>query len=487
MAPKLVPSQTKPTDPSINASEKRALLQQTNLAYDGGEEMPEAMDETPCRINYCTLCLVMVTGFVAAVEYAMLMPTVWSYLKEVNADRQFLGVTLAAFALGRLVFFVPMGTWSDKHCMRAPFVTCCVLQVIGNLMYGSAGYFGSKYMILFGRFIVGLGASNTTLTTSYISRSIPPRLQTRMFSIQTGINLFGAVIGPAINALIVHLNWKEGILFLNERTIAGYGMVPLNIILLILYLVVFLEPREKTPHDMLAAKEIRRRNRHRHWVGVLAHNGMWWGLQVIFCVGFLLSSIETIITPLTKEQYNWGTMENSILFACVAVVALLSVLTTIIVDKLCGLQVRYFCVAGLSILVGSLVFSLILNGGETIPKWSLLAYGGSFLYGLVMLGVSSSGIYSIRAAGRNKGFYLSLVQVFQCIGRFLGPIVAGGTMGHSEHYLYFSVCLGVALSSSFGLGHVWRKLDVRKLTHNSPENIIATEEDTDVLLIDEEP
>lgn len=61
MAPKLVPSQTKPTDPSINASEKRALLQQTNLAYDGGEEMPEAMDETPCRINYCTLCLVVVS------------------------------------------------------------------------------------------------------------------------------------------------------------------------------------------------------------------------------------------------------------------------------------------------------------------------------------------------------------------------------------------------------------------------------------------
>ena len=31
---------------------------------------------------------------------------------------------------------------------------------------------------------------------------------------------------------------------------------------------------------------------------------MWWPLLVIFSVGYLLASLETVVTPITRDQYK---------------------------------------------------------------------------------------------------------------------------------------------------------------------------------------
>jgi len=125
-----------------------------------------------------------VDTFIMNVEYSCLMPTVYDYTISLNGDAKFFGYVLATFSLVRMCVFIPIGWWADKRSFRE--VYCCTAAVgfIGCFIYGAAGALGSKWWLLIGRALTGLGASNTTLSRTYVSKCVEADEFTRILGVQ---------------------------------------------------------------------------------------------------------------------------------------------------------------------------------------------------------------------------------------------------------------------------------------------------------------
>eukprot|EP00039_Didymoeca_costata_P001741 m.54720 g.54720 ORF g.54720 m.54720 type:complete len:468 (+) comp10945_c0_seq1:362-1765(+) len=417
-----------------------------------------------------SLAIVLGTMFVNAIEYSILMPTVWHYTQSLGGTKLYLGIVLAAFSLGRLLCLLPVGVWSDARSIKEVFLVTMTLQVIGNLLYGLAGHFKILGFILAGRALCGLGASNSSLSNIYISRSVAPKKQTMLFSIQSGIMLFGNVLGPALNLGLVHLDVKLGIFELNENTAAGYFMFFLNLIFMVLLAYRFRDPASQSLHSTGSSDE----KKDEKWLSHLISSGSWWSVHVAFTNGFLVSSLETALTPISKDEYNFGSLQNSFMFAGIALVALISVVTTIKLDK--HYSGRRISLIGISIMCISLVAIVAVSFRKYLPLWGLGGFGGSLFFGLAMTGNTAHSIYSILLKGKPKGFFLSFKMIIMSIGRVIGPLVAGIALHSGHHKFFFIIVAVIGMSLPFTLPCVWDKISSAELYHQEDSQTNETDE-----------
>ena len=439
-----------------------------------------------------SLALVLLTGFVAAVEYSVLMPTAWQYVQQLNGTEMELGVALSLFPAAKLAAFLPVGVAADAGVpMRAIFVLCLALQVGGNMSYGLAGHCGALWMVYLGRAGAGLGAALATLVSAYIARAQPIEAQTHLFAVQTGARLVGNVLGPAVNVGLARLHVEWGIIDLNPLTAPGYLLALLNALLIVAFAGIFREPPPAVrrrggggegvallpaqPRGALAAvAEV---------AGGLGSTGAWWCLHVIFCLGGLLSMLETAITPITKAQYGWGTVQNSLLFGGIAGAALLAVAAVIVLDRRGKVRTLNIALIGVGLLLAALVFGAVACTPHEIPLWSLLTFAGGMIVGLIMMGTSASGLCacppahstrqrggscrtdSVALAGRgDTGKFMAVQLIAASLARVLGPIAAGAAfqMPH-PHRVFFCGALGLAATLPITAALCRRRLDAAVL------------------------
>ena len=100
-------------------------------------------------------------------------------------------------------------------------VITSIIGIIGNCMYGLAESADSKYILLIGRMIAGIGAANSALVRPYISLVTVHEERTKYMSISTGLSMLGLLVGPALNVAFVHSNVSFGFTSFNKRTSAG--------------------------------------------------------------------------------------------------------------------------------------------------------------------------------------------------------------------------------------------------------------------------
>lgn len=382
-----------------------------------------------------SLMLVIACNFVNAIEYAILMPTVWLYLEGMGATKHMLGITLAAYSLGRFLFFLPAGSFSDHYSMKPLFIATFALQMLGNAVYGVAGYFRLPWLAVAGRFVVGVGACNTTLTSAFIARTVAPARQPRVFALFMGSSLVGNVLGPAINAGLVHLSVRFWIVHLNTETAAGYLMLVVNAVLLLAFACKFRDPAklpvqpqpQPQTHKLDSSGKKKKKVPHSGgdttdgasnaaWYRVLSATGTWWCLVAAFCNAQLMSSLETVITPLTKENFGWGTLENSIMFGGIAFVALMGVVTSILLDKLTRSTPRDRVAGGLFITASALGVSVWFSF-RAMTILHLMLFAGPFIFGLVFIGSNNPVIFSILVPPHRKGFFTAIQQMTLCFSR----------------------------------------------------------------------
>ncbi|CAB4012325.1 RNA-directed DNA polymerase from mobile element jockey-like, partial [Paramuricea clavata] len=89
------------------------------------------------------------------VEEYLILPSAWYYLKNLGETNEFLGLTLAAYSAGTLVFAPFIGFLAVKcQASKSLAVMCGLVKLFGNALYSIPvnGYFP-----LFGRFISGIG------------------------------------------------------------------------------------------------------------------------------------------------------------------------------------------------------------------------------------------------------------------------------------------------------------------------------------------
>ena len=164
----------------------------------------------------------------ACYRYGLLMPTVWEYLeKDMHTESKiWLGITISAFSISRTLCFAVVGMWADRRGFREPYTVCCAIGVIGGVCYGVAGKVlgGSLCLVVTGRFVSGIGAARATLASAYVARTVAPSGRTTWLGIVTGMQLFGNLFGPALNAIFLDLRVSVWVFELNTATSAGEAM-----------------------------------------------------------------------------------------------------------------------------------------------------------------------------------------------------------------------------------------------------------------------
>ncbi|VEL07287.1 unnamed protein product [Protopolystoma xenopodis] len=153
-----------------------------------------------------------VWGFLTNVERAVIVPTLFLYLKTrwgESASQHFYGLSMTAFGLAVLVS-TPVYGLAAHHGLRVKVLLLAAnqMEVIGNLLYLFAP---SPWLVLTGRFVAGLGAgcepplyADLTRLTSKEERT--PYLIAMLLTKQVGL-----IFGPACTLMMHGLNavWGE--------------------------------------------------------------------------------------------------------------------------------------------------------------------------------------------------------------------------------------------------------------------------------------
>jgi MFS family permease len=199
----------------------------------------------------------------------------------------FFGVLLAIFSIVRMVVFIPVGWWADARPFREVLSITAFVGFVGCLIYGAAGAMGSKYYLILGRALTGFGASNTTLSRTYISQCVHADDFSAEIGKQMVFNLLGVMLGPAIIGIVRDVEFDLGWFHFNEQTAPGYIMALLQLGMLASFLTIFNEPPVRKMSTI--RKEGIDDEGAGGWEGIkrcLGSGGGWFMLLTTFCVNF---------------------------------------------------------------------------------------------------------------------------------------------------------------------------------------------------------
>lgn len=181
--------------------------------------VPGAGDEQPPKPS---LKLMNFNTFAMNVEYSCLMPTVHKYSQSLGAGPMFFGFLLSIFSIARMLLFIPIGRWADKRPFREVLSCTAAIGFVGCFIYGAAGSLGNKWYLILGRVLTGIGASNVTLSRTYISQVVEADKFAKVIGTQMIFDLMGIMIGEdrvrACVARLLLLLWSGNQGF-DERTV----------------------------------------------------------------------------------------------------------------------------------------------------------------------------------------------------------------------------------------------------------------------------
>ncbi|GMI13795.1 hypothetical protein TrVE_jg9647 [Triparma verrucosa] len=423
------------------------------------------------------------------IEYSCLMPTVYDYTQSLDGDAAFFGFLLATFSITRMLVFIPIGWWADVRPFREVFAFTAFVGLIGCFIYGAAGALGNKWWLVVGRVLTGLGAANTTLSRTYISKCVEADQFAKVIGVQMTLDLFGVMIGPALIAGITKVNFDYGWFHFNEQTAPGYIMAVLQFFMLVSFLTTFVEP---PPQDVTQRKTIRRKsleastnedveaairvksdNKRAIW-RVLVTGGGWFFILTTFTVNFNLCALETVATPLMEKQYDWHSIENSSFFAACAFVGMVAMLTGMWIDK--NLSGRKAIALGFTCMLSAFGIWLVFDGGLDLPKGPFLLGSAICIFGLCVLTPANSAYFTkvVEYQGGAQGLFGGIWSVFMSAGKSAGPIVAGYALNLLDtgtgNWIIFVLCVPVLAINVLCLPFIAKTMkDMDSVTENLAE------------------
>ncbi|KAK9513556.1 hypothetical protein VZT92_027082 [Zoarces viviparus] len=194
------------------------------------------------KLTFFTIGLICL---LSGVEYAVILPTIWSYLQTLDAAPYFLGLALSAFSFSGLLMGPLFGHLSDRTQTTKKiilFANC--FEIIGNFMY-FMGY--SKWLLLSSRLVAGIGTGAGSSIYGFLTRSTSPDDRATAFAAVMACRQAGLLIGPALNIFLRLCDFHLGPFVVNKYTVPGLFMCLLWTLLQVAVILMYwdLPPLEK--------------------------------------------------------------------------------------------------------------------------------------------------------------------------------------------------------------------------------------------------
>ena len=177
--------------------------------------------------DWRSLYICTMLAFCTAVQFSLYFASLWPYLhKELDptATESFFGFIVAVYSLGQILASPLVGYLANRfRKIRFLLYAGILLMLFGNGIYLMAHLFKKhqrKYMLLFARFVTGIGSSNISLLKAYTSMASSQKDRSRAIALVTGGVALGMTMGPAFQLLFTPLD--PGFAIGNFLTISIY-------------------------------------------------------------------------------------------------------------------------------------------------------------------------------------------------------------------------------------------------------------------------
>ena len=134
-------------------------------------------------------------------EEYIIQPTAWYYVKYLGGSNAFLGLTLAAYSAGTLVFAPFVGFLEKRfNASKTIIVISTFVKFAGNILYSIPV---NEYFPLLGRFLSGIGEGAVGVLYGAVSKCTTKENRGKAFLYFEGLFSIGSVCGPAIGSVLI--------------------------------------------------------------------------------------------------------------------------------------------------------------------------------------------------------------------------------------------------------------------------------------------
>ncbi len=361
------------------------------------ETNPQAMSQ---RGKWFVLSVV----FLDMVGIGIAFPSVPIFLElfvETRAQQaQWFGIIAASYGLMQFLCAPVLGAVSDRFGRRVVLIAALIGLGFHYIIIATAV---SVWIVLLARMIGGITGASFSVANAYLADVSTPADRAKNFGMVGAAFGLGFIFGPAIGGVLgeidPYLPFYVAAALSFANGFYGYLVVP-----------------ESLPRENRTAFSLAKSNPFRSLANLVRSNAV--GSLVIAFALFTLAHMTMIQTWVlyTRFRFNWGTLENGLLLACVGLLSL------IVQGGLIGRLVKRFGEERLALTaIGVNVFVQIAYGTAQ-SGWMMypILFCGFLIF---TAGPAMQGVVSKATDASAQGVTLGSLQSINSLALVLGPLM----------------------------------------------------------------
>ncbi|EFA81790.1 hypothetical protein PPL_05785 [Heterostelium album PN500] len=169
-----------------------------------------------------------------------------------------------------------------------------------------------------------------------------------------------------------------------------------------------------------------------------------------FVQNFVFGALETMITPMTSEQYGFKTLSNSVMYSVVSAEIIVFIFATVAASNM-GIQDKFLVLFGQCFLGAGLTMLFIFFGVPANRHVDLWKFCLSVAITTVGIPTQNTSIYSLYSKLLNRifgedeqqGFQTGFMMLMGSLARIVGPLWASYGLTMSNRFPLFLVLLAM--------------------------------------------
>ncbi|CAL8098699.1 unnamed protein product [Calicophoron daubneyi] len=433
-------------------------------------------------------------GFLSSVERAVILPTLYLYLKVYwggEAADMYYGISMAAFSLSILVM-TPVYGWASYAGVRVKTLLLIAnfMEIIGNIVYLFAG---SPLAVLCGRLISGIGASCEPPLYADIVRATNRDERTAYIIVLLLTRQIGLIFGPSFTLMMGEMDYRAANFTLTVYNGPGLLMALLwvlhSLIIIVSYPNVDKNGRLVVPDGHSCGCICLDR---RYWIdtnsspiapdlqpmlekedaaisGHVAVSTASGSLKpyftypiltiyaITFATYFCFMSLEAALPPFANHIFGWSQVQVSYVYLAASVLVILVVIV---------LRILSSCYSDRVLLLLGLIIMVVSYVWLTVVVYILSAFPNVLSYPPLLIGIAvhvvglpfafaySESLYTKLAPVSDMDRAQSIFRTVINVAFLVGPYVGGSLIGFPS-----VVFLSMSLISAFPMVLVMLRFD----------------------------
>ncbi|MFX1407101.1 MAG: MFS transporter [Promethearchaeota archaeon] len=377
--------------------------------------------------------VILMTIFIDATGYAMVIPLLSFYTVSFNLGALGLGILMNVFALMQFIFSPIMGRLSDKYGRRLLLLISISLSSASFFMFAIASSF---YILLLSRMFSGM-ATEISIAQAYMADITSNKARTSGLGKVRAAFSAGVIVGPSIGGFLsVFGYWAPGIM--------AVGLTLLNLI----FVYFFLPEPKRSDNFHQNRNSSSKSNFITNLKNSLKKSLLPSLLIVFFIMTLSFAAIPVLMPFLTFAFFNFNEIQLSLVFIYIG--ALQLILQGFLIGRLSDkIGENLLIIFGLlSVLLGMIIMPSIPSLVFFFILVAMLSLGS----GLVRTAVPS--IISKISSEDEQGGFLGVAQSVASFALIPGPLFAGffyDYFGLGAPFYFSAVLLLLAFLMSINL------------------------------------